>query len=202
MNLLRQSPKKFRRRNCLTKEGDYLIKEKRLRVNEDIRAPRVRVIDENGNQIGIITSQEAKRTAEERGYDLIEISPNASPPVCKLLDYGKYRYEQMKKEKMQRKHQQQTQVKEIRLHPNTDDHDFEYKARHARRFLEEGNKVKATVIFKGREITYQDQGKDILLRLLEKVEEVTKVEQEPKMEGRSMIMMLAPEKKKGGGKKN
>lgn len=162
----------------------------------------MRVIDENGNQLGIITIQEAKRTAENRGYDLIEISPNANPPVCKLLDYGKYRYEQMKKEKLQRKHQQQTQVKEIRLHPNTDDHDFEYKARHVRRFLEEGNKVKATVIFKGREITYQDQGKDILQRLLEKVEDITKVEQEPKMEGRSMIMMLAPEKKKGGSKKN
>jgi len=173
-----------------------------LRINDEIRAPRVRVIDENGTQIGIITIQEARRTAEERGYDLIEISPNANPPVCKLLDYGKYRYEQMKKEKLQRKHQQQTQVKEIRLHPNTDDHDFEYKARHARRFLEEGNKVKATVIFKGREITYQDQGKEILLRLLEIVEDVTKVEQQPKMEGRSMIMMLAPEKKKGSGKKN
>ncbi len=173
-----------------------------MRINDEIRAPRVRVIDENGTQIGIITIQEARRTAEERGYDLIEISPNANPPVCKLLDYGKYRYEQMKKEKLQRKHQQQTQVKEIRLHPNTDDHDFEYKARHARRFLEEGNKVKATVIFKGREITYQDQGKEILLRLLEIVEDVTKVEQQPKMEGRSMIMMLAPEKKKGSGKKN
>lgn len=162
----------------------------------------MRVIDENGNQLGIILIQEARRIAENRGYDLIEISPNANPPVCKLLDYGKFRYEQMKKEKLQRKHQQQTQVKEIRLHPNTDDHDFEYKARHVRRFLEEGNKVKATVIFKGREITYQDQGKDILQRLLEKVEDITKVEQEPKMEGRSMIMMLAPDKKKGGGKKN
>jgi translation initiation factor IF-3 len=162
----------------------------------------VRLIDESGHQHGILVIQEARRIAEDRGYDLIEISPNANPPVCKLLDYGKYRYEQMKKEKMQRKHQQQTQVKEIRLHPNTDDHDFEYKARHARRFLEEGNKVKATVIFKGREITYQDQGKDILNRLLEKVEDITKVEQEPKMEGRAMIMMLAPEKKKPGAKKN
>jgi len=162
----------------------------------------VRVIDENGNQLGIILIQEARRIAENRGYDLIEISPNANPPVCKFLDYGKFRYEQMKKEKLQRKHQQQTQVKEIRLHPNTDDHDFEYKARHVRRFLEDGNKVKATVIFKGREITYQDHGKDILQRLLEKVEDITKVEQEPKMEGRSMIMMLAPDKKKGGGKKN
>ncbi len=162
----------------------------------------MRVIDENGNQLGIILIQEARRIAENRGYDLIEISPNANPPVCKFLDYGKFRYEQMKKEKLQRKHQQQTQVKEIRLHPNTDDHDFEYKARHVRRFLEDGNKVKATVIFKGREITYQDHGKDILQRLLEKVEDITKVEQEPKMEGRSMIMMLAPDKKKGGGKKN
>lgn len=162
----------------------------------------MRVIDENGNQLGIILIQEARRIAENRGYDLIEISPNANPPVCKFLDYGKFRYEQMKKEKLQRKHQQQTQVKEIRLHPNTDDHDFEYKARHVRKFLEDGNKVKATVIFKGREITYQDHGKDILQRLLEKVEDITKVEQEPKMEGRSMIMMLAPDKKKGGSKKN
>jgi len=171
-------------------------------VNDEIRAPKVRLIDENGQQHGIVLIQEAIRLAENRGFDLIEISPNANPPVCKLLDYGKYRYEQMKKEKLQRKHQQQTQVKEIRLHPNTDDHDFEYKARHARRFLEEGNKVKATVIFKGREITYKDQGEEILQRLLEKVEDVTKVEQKPKMEGRSMIMMLAPEKKKGTGKKN
>ncbi len=171
-------------------------------MNDEIRAPKVRLIDENGQQHGIVLIQEAIRLAENRGFDLIEISPNANPPVCKLLDYGKYRYEQMKKEKLQRKHQQQTQVKEIRLHPNTDDHDFEYKARHARRFLEEGNKVKATVIFKGREITYKDQGEEILQRLLEKVEDVTKVEQKPKMEGRSMIMMLAPEKKKGTGKKN
>jgi translation initiation factor IF-3 len=154
----------------------------------------VRLIDENGNQLGVVVNQEAKRIADDRGYDLIEISPNANPPVCKLLDYGKYRYEQMKKEKMQRKHQQQTQVKEIRFHPNTDDHDFEYKARHARRFLEDGNKVKATVIFKGREITYQEQGKDILDRLLAELEDLTKVEQTPKMEGRSMIMMLAPDK--------
>ncbi len=171
-------------------------------MNDEIRDPKVRLIDENGQQHGIVLIQEAIRLAENRGFDLIEISPNANPPVCKLLDYGKYRYEQMKKEKLQRKHQQQTQVKEIRLHPNTDDHDFEYKARHARRFLEEGNKVKATVIFKGREITYKDQGEEILQRLLEKVEDVTKVEQKPKMEGRSMIMMLAPEKKKGTGKKN
>jgi translation initiation factor IF-3 len=154
----------------------------------------VRLIDENGNQLGVVVNQEAKRIADDRGYDLIEISPNANPPVCKLLDYGKYRYEQMKKEKMQRKHQQQTQVKEIRFHPNTDDHDFQYKARHARRFLEDGNKVKATVIFKGREITYQEQGKDILDRLLAELEDLTKVEQTPKMEGRSMIMMLAPDK--------
>jgi len=171
-------------------------------VNEEIRSQKVRLIDETGQQHGIVLIQEALRLADNRGFDLIEISPNANPPVCKLLDYGKYRYEQMKKEKLQRKHQQQTQVKEIRLHPNTDDHDFEYKARHARRFLEEGNKVKATVIFKGREITYKDQGEEILQRLLEKVEDVTKVEQQPKMEGRSMIMMLAPEKKKGSGKKN
>ncbi len=171
-------------------------------MNKEIRAPKIRLIDETGQQHGIVLIQEAMRLADNRGYDLIEISPNANPPVCKMLDYGKYRYEQMKKEKLQRKHQQQTQVKEIRLHPNTDDHDFEYKARHARRFLEEGNKVKATVIFKGREITYKDQGEEILQRLLEKVEDVTKVEQQPKMEGRSMIMMLAPEKKKGSGKKN
>jgi translation initiation factor IF-3 len=161
------------------------------------------VIDEHGNQLGILSPAEAMRMADERGFDLIEIAPNATPPVCRLLDYGKYRYEQMKREKLQRKNQQTTQVKEIRLHPNTDVHDFEYKARHTRRFLEEGNKVKATVIFKGREITYQEHGKEILDRLLEKVEDVSKVEQEAKMEGRSMVMILTPDKsgKKAAQKK-
>lgn len=125
--------------------------------------------------------------AVREGLDLIEIVPNADPPVCKLMDFGKYKYELAKKEKLQRKHQHVTLVKEIRFHPNTDTHDFDFKVRHARAFLEDGHKVKATVVFKGREITYKEQGELLLNRFTEKVEDLAKVEQAPKMEGRQMI---------------
>lgn len=125
--------------------------------------------------------------AVREGLDLIEIVPNADPPVCKLMDFGKYKYELAKKEKLQKKHQHVTQVKEIRFHPNTDTHDFDFKVRHARAFLEDGHKVKATVVFKGREITYKEQGEILLNRFTEKVIDIAKVEQAPKMEGRQMI---------------
>jgi translation initiation factor IF-3 len=151
------------------------------------------VIDEEG-QVGVMTPVEALKVARQRGLDLIEIVPNASPPVCKIMDHGKYKYEQTKKEKLQRKHQQVTQLKELRFHPNTDDHDFEFKARHARRFLEDGHKLKATVVFKGREITYKEHGESLLRRLAEKLSDLAKVDQEAKLEGRSMAMIFAPEK--------
>ncbi|MBM4174762.1 MAG: translation initiation factor IF-3 [Ignavibacteria bacterium] len=166
------------------------------RVNEQIRIPQIRVIDNDGSQIGIMSPREAIRIAERKGLDLVEIVPNAKPPVCKIIDYGKYRYEQQKKEKIQRKNQQVTTLKEIRFHPNTDDHDFEFKARHCRQFLLDGDKVKATVIFKGREMAYTEQGEVLLNKLIEKLSDVSKVENPPKLEGRNMIAILVADKSK------
>lgn len=136
------------------------------------------------------------QVAQQRGLDLVEIVPNADPPVCKIIDFGKFKYELSKKEKIQRKRQHTTQMKEIRFHPNTDVHDFEFKARHARQFIEDGHKVKATVIFKGREITYQDQGKNLLGKLAERLEDVARVDQPAHMEGRYMIMFFVPDRSK------
>jgi len=140
--------------------------------------------------------------AVKEGLDLIEIVPNADPPVCKLMDFGKYKYELAKKDKLQKKHQHVTLVKEIRFHPNTDTHDFDFKVRHARAFLEEGHKVKATVVFKGREITYKEQGALVLTRFTDQLNDIAKVEQAPKMEGRQMIAyyILDRTKKKGSEK--
>lgn len=135
--------------------------------------------------------------ANERGKDLVEIAPQAKPPVCKIIDFGKFRYEVQKKEKIQKKNQQVSVLKEIRFHPNTDVHDFDFKTRHAINFLEDGNKVKATVVFKGREMAYVDQGENLLKRFLERVEDVAKVEVEPKMEGRNMSLIVVPNLKKG-----
>lgn len=135
--------------------------------------------------------------ANERGKDLVEIAPQAKPPVCKIIDFGKFRYEIQKKEKIQKKNQQVSVLKEIRFHPNTDVHDFDFKTRHAINFLEDGNKVKATVVFKGREMAYVDQGENLLKRFLERVEDVAKVEVEPKMEGRNMSLIVVPNLKKG-----
>jgi len=162
-------------------------------INEQIKSVQVRVIDEKG-QVGVMSSDEALKLAQQRGLDLIEIVPNSVPPVCKLMAYGKFKYEQTKKDKMQRKNQHVTQLKELRFHPNTDTHDFEFKTRHAMRFLEEGHKVKATVVFKGREITYKEHGKVVLQRLAELLVDVAKVDQEPKLEGRSMVMIFAPDR--------
>ncbi len=141
-----------------------------------------------------MSSAEGIKIAQQRGLDLIEIVPNSTPPVCKIMDFGKFKYEQTKKDKMQRKHQHVTQLKELRFHPNTDVHDFEFKTRHAKKFLEEGHKVKATVVFKGREITYKEHGREVLLRLAEQLVEVAKVDQDPKLEGRMMVMIFAPDK--------
>jgi translation initiation factor IF-3 len=156
----------------------------------------VRVITDAGEQLGIMTISEALRQTQERNSDLIEIVPNATPPVCRIMDFGKYRYEQAKRDKIQKKHQHVTLVKEVRFHPNTDTHDFEFKTRHARTFIQEGNKVKATVVFKGREITYQDQGRELLTRFTEAMSDVARMEQEPKMEGRQMVSYFVPEKGK------
>lgn len=134
--------------------------------------------------------------AEEKEQDLVEIAPQAKPPVCKIIDYGKFRYEQQKRDKLQRKNQSVSILKEIRFHPNTDVHDFEFKAKHAINFLDEGNKVKATVRFKGREMAYKEQGSNLLNRFIERIEEFAKVETPIKMEGRNMSVILVPLSKK------
>ena len=134
--------------------------------------------------------------AEEKEQDLVEIAPQAKPPVCKIIDYGKFRYEQQKRDKLQRKNQSVSILKEIRFHPNTDVHDFEFKAKHAINFLDDGNKVKATVRFKGREMAYKEQGSDLLNRFIERIEEYAKVETPIKMEGRNMSVILVPLSKK------
>lgn len=143
-----------------------------------------------------MTPREAIAMARERDADLVEIVPGATPPVCKVINFGKYKYELAKKDKIQKKHQHVSLLKELRFHPNTDQHDFDFKARHARQFLADGHKVKAAVVFKGREITYTQQGEDLLLRLTERLSDVSKVDQPAHLEGRSMIMIFTPDKKK------
>ena len=144
-----------------------------------------------------MATEDAIAEAEKRGLDLVEIAPNADPPVAKIMDFGKYRYEQQKKLKEQRKKQAKVgELKEVRFRPNTDDHDFEFKARHAREFLEQGNKVKAWVQFRGRDIIYKDRGQAMLEKFQEELSDVSKLDQPPQMEGRRMVVILAPEKKK------
>jgi len=156
----------------------------------------VRLIDSDGKQLGVMPPREALKLSETRGLDLVEIVPTSNPPVCKLVDYGKYMYELTKKEKAKTKGQSSAQLKEIRFHPNTDDHDFLFKSRHAREFLEQGHKVKGSVFFKGREITYTALGEDLLKRFMEFLDDVGKVEQLPKLEGKNMAVIIAPDKSK------
>jgi translation initiation factor IF-3 len=165
-------------------------------VNREIRAPRVRVVDEFGEQLGIMSSREALQLAMDRELDLVEIAPQATPPVCKIIDYGKFKYEQQKRDKTQRKHQHQQQLKEVRLHPRTDNHDVDFKTRHAREFLQEGHKVKFTVVFRGREITHQNIGRELLEGIIQSLAEDAKVDQPIRMDGRNMSTILAPEAKK------
>ena len=162
------------------------------RVNEDIDVPQVRLIGAGGEQIGVVTVSEAVVYADQAGLDLVEISPNADPPVCKILDHGKYKYEAQKKKNEAKKKQKVIDVKEIKLRPNIDHHDYDVKMRNMRRFLEEGNKVKVTLRFRGREMMHQQLGVNILDRVRNDVEAFAKVEQEAKMEGRQMVMVVAP----------
>lgn len=154
----------------------------------------MRVVDPDGNH-GIYTIDEALEKAQNYGLDLVEIAPNLDPPVCKIIDFGKYRYEQQKKEKEARKKQHNVTLKEIRFRPHTDTHDFDFKTRHAKEFLEQGHKVKAWVQFRGRDIVYKDAGRDLLNRFSQELEDVSKVDQAPKMEGRRMTTILTPDKK-------
>jgi translation initiation factor IF-3 len=164
----------------------------RVNTNKEIKAREVRVIDPDGNQLGIIPTHEALQAASEFGLDLVEVSPNAKPPVCKIMDYGKYKYEQTKKQQEAKKKQSTFQLKEIKIRPKTGEHDLLVKIGHIKKFLGKKDKVRVTVVFRGREIMLSDRGKELLDEIAETVSEISVVEQLPKFEGRTMIMVLAP----------
>ncbi|UCF07037.1 MAG: translation initiation factor IF-3 [bacterium] len=175
-------------------------REKRVRVNDQIRISEVRVVDSDGNQLGILPTPEAKRLAEERNLDLVEIAPNTRPPVCKIMDYGKYKYEQSKKARESRKKQHITHMKEIKIRPKIEEHDLQFKMRNAEKFLLNHDKVKFTVIFRGREMEHIDMGREILDRITERFSEIATVEKEPVQVGKIISMIMGPRSTKKGGK--
>jgi translation initiation factor IF-3 len=164
------------------------------RVNERIRVPEVRVIDQDGQQIGVMRTDEALRMAQSRDLDLVEVAPDARPPVTRILDYSKYKYEQAQKQKQARKRQQQIVVREIKLRPKIADHDYATKKGHVERFLRHKDKVKITIMFRGREVTHPERGQQLLERLAEDLGELAQVEQRPNLDGRNMTMLLGPSK--------
>jgi translation initiation factor IF-3 len=167
------------------------------RINDAIRVPRVRLIDENGTQLGIKTTDEARDYAYGKNLDLVEVAAEADPPVTRVMDYGKYRYEQEQKAKQARKHQSQIQVKEIKLRPKIGIHDYNTKKGHVERFLNQRAKVKVTIMFRGRETTHPERGRDLLLRLADDVKEIGQIESQPLLDGRNMVMLLGPTKMAG-----
>jgi translation initiation factor IF-3 len=180
-------------------------------VNERIRVPQVRLISETGDQVGVIPTEQALKYAQERDLDLVEVAAEARPPVCRVLDYSKYKYEQDQKAKAARKHQQQVTIREMKLRPKIATHDYETKKGHVRRFLDNGDKVKVTIMFRGRETTHPERGEQLLMRLAEDVEDLGTIEQRPSLDGRNMTMVMnplkakerkpEPEKKSRGGKR-
>ena len=166
------------------------------RVNERIRVPQVRLISETGDQVGVIPTEQALRYAQERDLDLVEVAADARPPVCRVLDYSKYKYEQDQKAKAARKHQQQVTIREMKLRPKIAQHDYETKRGHVRRFLDHGDKVKVTIMFRGRETTHPERGEQLLMRLAEDVEDLGTIEQRPSLDGRNMTMVMNPLKTK------
>jgi translation initiation factor IF-3 len=164
------------------------------RINDRIRVPEVRLIDDEGNQIGVLKTADALKFAQDRELDLVEIAPEASPPVCRVLDYSKYKYDQAQKQKQARKHQQQITIREIKFRPKIAQHDYDTKKHHVERFLRQKDKVKVTIMFRGREVTHPERGTAILDRLAEELAELGVVEQRPLQEGKNMTMMMAPSK--------
>ena len=162
------------------------------RINDEIRVPKVLLIDQEGEKQGIMPTSAALEAAEEAGLDLVEVSPNSDPPVCKILDYGKYKFQEQKKKNEARKRQKIVEIKEIKLRPNIDTHDYDVKTKAMTRFFEEGDKVKVTLRFRGREMAHPELGMKLLMQVKSDFEEIAKVEYEPRMEGRQMIMILAP----------
>ncbi len=167
-----------------------------MRVNEEIRSKEIRVIGSNGEQAGIMSVRDGLRMAQEAGLDLVEVAPNAKPPVCRIMDFGKYMYEQSKREREARKKQKVINIKEIRMTPKIDSHDFEVKTKNAVKFLQDGDKVKVTIRFRGREIVHADLSKQLLTNMADKIKESGTVEREPRIEGRNMIMILTPRQDK------
>lgn len=169
-----------------------MVLEKQVNVNERIRAPEVRVIGKDGQQLGVLPIRRALEQAALDELDLVEVAPNADPPVCKIMDYGKFKYQQNKRSQEAKKKQTVIQVKEVKVRPKTDEHDLQVKIRHIRRFLGQKDKAKVTILFRGREIAYTDQGYKVLERIREELKDEAIVEQAPKMEGRNMVMIFAP----------
>jgi translation initiation factor IF-3 len=177
-----------------------------VRINERIRVPQVRLVDEAGQMLGVMSTRDALEKALEKGFDLVVVSPNASPPVCRIMDYGKYKYEQSKKARKAKKKQHIVHVKEVKMRPGIEQHDYVFKMNHARRFLEHNDKVKFSLIFRGREVTHLDIGQRVMERVVKDLEEIVNVEVGPKREGRTLIMIVAPKpgfvKKQGDGEKD
>jgi translation initiation factor IF-3 len=178
--------------------GELPISSTDYRINDRIRSQKCRLIGIDGSQLGIFVTSEALRIADDQGLDLVEIAPNAEPPVCKIMDFGKYKYELSMKEKQARKHQSKVEIKEMKFRPKVDKHDYETKKRHILRFLDAGAKVKVTIMFRGREMAHPELGLNILERLAEELAELAMIETQPKLEGRNMHMLIAPLKKAPG----
>jgi translation initiation factor IF-3 len=163
-----------------------------LKINEEIRAREVRVTSSTGEQLGIMTLRDALRLAGEQQLDLVEVAPMAKPPVCRIMDYGKFKFEQQKRDKEAKKKQKVVTVKEVKLRPNIEDHDFNVKLKNALRFIEDGDKVKVTIMFRGRELSHPELGKQVLVKMANELKNLVIIEREPKLEGKNMIMILSP----------
>ncbi len=172
-----------------------ITKQIRVRVNEMIRAKEIRVVDEEAGQLGVMTPEQAIAIARSRDLDLVEVAPTATPPVCRIMNYGKFQYQKSKRAHEAKKHQKQVVLKEVKFRPKTEEHDFQFKKNHIVRFLSEGNKAKATVVFRGREMTHQDIGRKLMDRLVEELKEVAEVERPPKMEGYALVVIFMARKK-------
>ena len=170
-----------------------------MRINERIRVPEVRVIGDDGEQLGVMNTREAVQLAREKGLDLVEVAANAEPPVCRIIDYGKFQYEAKKKANEAKKKQVTITVKEVKFRPSTDEHDYDYRMKHAREWLQDGDKVKATIWFRGREMTHRELGARILEKLEKDLADVGEVEARPRMEGNQMFIVVAPKRTKGSG---
>lgn len=180
------------------RKGATLISDKNLRINQQIRAKEIRVIDDQGKQIGVMTVSEALRLAQEKNLDLVEVAPNAQPPVCRIIDFGKFMYERTKKEREAKKAQKSIEVKELRIRPKTNWYHTGFKLKRVREFLKDGNKIRVRVIFRAREITHTTIGRDILEKVAMELADAASIEQAPMMDGKSLVMLLTPGAMKGG----